>query len=163
MKLDESGMLAFVASCDDPEKLRAIEENARKRGAETLVDAAFRRRVSILPSERPGTVEHGFWRSVHALEAVLTEERGRKTRLSRTRQKVDRVGVRRVLADWALDQEKTDGFDLFEIADGQPCSWCEMKAVKGSLQDRPVGLSRTQFEWARERGANYWLDVAELG
>ena len=103
-------MLAFIASCDDPEKLCAIEENARKRGADALADAAFRRRVSVLPSERPGTVEHDFWRSVHTLEAVRSEERGRKTPLSRTRQKVDRVGVRRVLADWALDRKKTKGF-----------------------------------------------------
>ena len=109
---DESRMLAFVASCDDPEKLRTIEENARKRGADALADAAFRRRVSVLPSERPGTVEHDFWRSVHTLEAVLTEERGRTTRLSRTRQKIGRVGVRRTLADWALARKKTEGFDM---------------------------------------------------
>ena len=107
---DESRMLTFVASCDDPEKLRTIEENARKRGADALADAAFRGRVSVLPSERPGTVEHDFWRSVHALEAVLTEERGRTTRLSGTRQKVGRVGVHRTLADWA--RKKTSGFDM---------------------------------------------------
>lgn len=28
---------------------------------------AVMRRVSVLLSERPGTVEHDFWRSVHAL------------------------------------------------------------------------------------------------
>ena len=109
---DESKMLAFVASCNDPKKLRTIEENARKRGADALADAAFRRCVSVLPSERPGTVEHDCWRSIHTLEAVLTEERGKTTRLSRTRQKVDRVGVHRTLADWALARKKTKGFDM---------------------------------------------------
>lgn len=73
---------------------------------------AITRRVSVLPSERPGTVEHDFWRSVHTLGAVRTEERGRETLLSRARQKVDRVGVRRTLADWALKPEKTTGFGM---------------------------------------------------
>ena len=109
---DESRMLDFVASCDDPEKLRTIEENARKRGADALADAAFRRRVSVRPSERPGTVEHDFWRSVYALEAVLTGERGKTTRLSYTRRKVGDVGVHRTLADWALALKKTSGFDM---------------------------------------------------
>ena len=84
-------MLAFVASRDDLEKLRAIEGNARKRDADAPADAAFRGRVSVLPSERPGTVEHDRWRSVHTLEAVRTGERGRTTRLARTRRKVGRA------------------------------------------------------------------------
>ena len=88
---DPSRMLEFVSSCDDPEKLRVIIENARRRGATELADSAFRRLVSILPSEQPGTVEHDFWRTVHTFEHVLTEENGRTTRLSRTRQKVHRA------------------------------------------------------------------------
>lgn len=71
-----------------------------------------RKRVAILPSEKPGTLEHGFWRSVNTREAVLTGERGRITRLSRTRQKVDRVRVLRTLADWALKRGMVDGFDM---------------------------------------------------
>ena len=71
-----SRMFEFVSSCDDPEKLRTIVRNARKRGADALADAAFRKLVSILPSEEPGTVEHDFWRTIHSFEHVLTEERG---------------------------------------------------------------------------------------
>jgi hypothetical protein len=33
--------------------------------------------------------------------------------------------------------------------------------MTGSLDDRPVGLSHTQFECAREHGADYWLYVVE--
>ena len=36
-----------------------------------------RKRVAILPSEKPGTLEQDFRRSVHTLDAVLTGERGR--------------------------------------------------------------------------------------
>lgn len=54
------------------------------------------------------------------------------------------------------------GFDLFESgADGQPARWVEVKAMTGSLHDRPVGLSYTQFECAQKRGEGYWLYVVE--
>jgi hypothetical protein len=36
-----------------------------------------------------------------------------------------------------------------------------MLADERKLEDRPVGLSRPQFDCARERGAAYWLYVVE--
>ena len=33
--------------------------------------------------------------------------------------------------------------------------------MKGALLDRPVGLTRTQFEWAQEHGISFWLYVVE--
>ncbi len=54
------------------------------------------------------------------------------------------------------------GFDLMELgSDGRPVRWVEVKAMKATLLDRPVGLSRTQFEFAQERGRSYWLYVVE--
>lgn len=54
------------------------------------------------------------------------------------------------------------GFDLVEHgADGQPTRWIEVKAMTGDLHTRPVGLSRTQFDCAREHGEAYWLYVVE--
>ncbi len=54
------------------------------------------------------------------------------------------------------------GFDLFEQgADGQAVKWIEVKAMKGTLRDRPVGLSRTQFKCAQDRGEAFWLYVVE--
>ena len=54
------------------------------------------------------------------------------------------------------------GFDLTEPGpDGQPVKWVEVKAMKGTLKDRPVGLSRTQFECAQEHGSAFWLYVVE--
>lgn len=54
------------------------------------------------------------------------------------------------------------GFDLVAMnASGTPVKWVEVKAMTGTMQDRPVGLSRPQFEAAQERGPNYWLYVAE--
>jgi hypothetical protein len=63
---------------------------------------------------------------------------------------------------WRRTRIGNPGFDLFESGtDGQPSRWCEVKAMTGCLEDRPVGLSRAQFECARERGGNYWLYAVE--
>lgn len=54
------------------------------------------------------------------------------------------------------------GFDLVQMdPEGTPIRWIEVKAMTGSLMDRPVGLSRTQFECAQEHGNSYWLYAVE--
>ncbi|MDD3326575.1 MAG: DUF3883 domain-containing protein [Zoogloea sp.] len=54
------------------------------------------------------------------------------------------------------------GFDLFEAnAAGQQVRWVEVKSMTGSLENRPVGLSRTQFDFARSKGDAFWLYVVE--
>ncbi|MFG1399737.1 protein NO VEIN domain-containing protein [Roseixanthobacter pseudopolyaromaticivorans] len=54
------------------------------------------------------------------------------------------------------------GFDLIEkdVA-GEPERWIEVKAMKGTLADRPVGLSSAQMEQARRCGDQFWLYVVE--
>lgn len=53
-------------------------------------------------------------------------------------------------------------FDLYEADNnGKQIRWVEVKAMTGSLNDRPVGMSHTQFYYARERGDAYWLYVVE--
>lgn len=64
--------------------------------------------------------------------------------------------------DWQRTEKNNPGFDLFQAGpDGGPFRWCEVKAMTGCLTDRPVGISRTQFDCAREHGSNYWLYVVE--
>lgn len=54
------------------------------------------------------------------------------------------------------------GFDLYEEdALGAASRWVEVKAMTGSLADRPVGLSRTQFDLAVKKGGAYWLYIVE--
>ena len=54
------------------------------------------------------------------------------------------------------------GFDLMEPGpDGQPTKWVEVKAMKKTLQDRPVGISRTQFQYAQKHGKDFWLYIVE--
>jgi len=58
--------------------------------------------------------------------------------------------------------EGNPGYDLFEAdANGRQTRWVEVKSMTGSLEDRPVGLSHTQFDCAREKGDAYWLYVVE--
>lgn len=55
------------------------------------------------------------------------------------------------------------GFDLYETNDkGQIVRWVEVKSMTRSMKERPVGLSRTQFDCAREKGDGYWLYVVEF-
>ena len=62
--------------------------------------------------------------------------------------------------EWRRTGPGQPGFDLFRDEKGQR-SWCEVKAMKGDLRDRPVTLSRTQFEYARKQRESYWLYVVE--
>jgi hypothetical protein len=109
---DNVKMLAFVAQCDDPAKLKALIANARRLKAEEVADAAFRKLIALVPEYDAGSVEHDLWRTINAFEHFLTEERDRTTRLSRTRQKLTRTSVVETLADWALKKQATDGFRM---------------------------------------------------
>ena len=58
--------------------------------------------------------------------------------------------------------EGNKGFDLYEAdADGNVVRWVEVKSMTGSLKDRPVGMSRAQFDLALEKGEAFWLYVVE--
>jgi len=63
--------------------------------------------------------------------------------------------------NWQRTPIHNPGYDLFENADATPPRWCEVKAMTGSLRERPVGLSHTQFECAQKHGNAYWLYVVE--
>lgn len=59
-------------------------------------------------------------------------------------------------------QDGNPGFDLYEAdSSGKPTRWVEVKSMAGSLEDRPVGMSHTQFDYARAKGDAYWLYVVE--
>lgn len=105
-------MLASISKCDDPEMLRSWIANARKKGDQEIIAAAFRRLISIVPNEKPGSVEYDFWQMINAFEFALREEHGKTVRLSRTRQKVKRDGVIETLKDWATKPNETSGFAM---------------------------------------------------
>ena len=70
--------------------------------------------------------------------------------------------IMKVEPGWLRTPTHNPGFDLYKTGpDQQPSQWCEVKAMTGCLTDRPVGLSRTQLDCAREHGDAYWLYVVE--
>lgn len=111
-KNNDDKILAFVERCENPAELETLIKNATKLGNAAVAEAAFRKRISLVPAERPGSVEYDFWRMVQAFEYALSEERGKNTRLARTRQKVAKVGVTQTLRDWAAGSQETAGFRM---------------------------------------------------
>jgi len=58
--------------------------------------------------------------------------------------------------------EGNKGFDLYEAdGAGNVVRWVEVKSMTGSLKDRPVGMSRAQFDLALEKREAFWLYVVE--
>jgi hypothetical protein len=81
-----------------------------------------------------------------------------------------RMELEAVAIDLVLEREPTlqrmpagnKGFDLIESdAGGEPERWVEVKAMTGTLSERPVGLSPAQFEFARRAQDQYWLYIVE--
>lgn len=81
------------------------------------------------------------------------------------RMKIEEVAIDRIIArepQLARTAAGNAGFDLFEPGpDRAPNRWVEVKAMTGSLKDRPVGLSKPQFDLAAQKGDAFWLYVVE--
>jgi hypothetical protein len=153
---NQKKIMAFIAQSTDIERLGSLVRNARAKGAVELADTAFRKLVSLVPAEKLGTVEHDFWQTVQAFEFTLSEERGKTTRLSRTRQKVAKVGAVQILAEWATDSHPTDGFKKL-VERGMPELTGEAVALRHA--DR---FAAPVLEAARRRLSEAGVDVATL-
>ncbi len=62
---------------------------------------------------------------------------------------------------WQRTAPNNPGFDLYRTDGRGQQTFCEVKAMTGTLQDRPVGLSRTQFDHAYQHGRAFWLYIVE--
>jgi hypothetical protein len=105
-------IMKTIEECTDARKLRQIAINAREKGELAVARAAELRMYAILPSEAPGTLEYEIWQSIHALEGTLTNERGKTTRLARTRQKIKKVGELATVRDLVLSSKPSEGFSM---------------------------------------------------
>lgn len=103
--------LDLIANCNEPKQLRQIATNAHRKGEEPVRRTAMLRLYEVQPSEAPGTLEYDVWQSIYALEGELSHERGKTTRLSRTRQKIARDGEDGTVADLVLGKV-SDGFRM---------------------------------------------------
>ncbi len=82
-----------------------------------------------------------------------------------TRMKIEALAIDQIIKiEPSLNRtpEGNPGYDLFEKdKEGNIIRWIEVKSMTGSLENRPVGLSRTQFDCAKDCGSAYWLYVVE--
>ena len=89
-------------------------KNAKRRGGEDVYNAAFQRLITVQPSAQVGTIAHDVWRTIYAFEELRREESGKTIRLSRTRQKIDRVGEVKTVTDLTLQKTPSDGFAMLK-------------------------------------------------
>lgn len=149
-------ILASIAGSTDADQLRRFRANAQRMCVAVIADAAFRRLIEILPEQAPGSIEHDFWMTIHAFEEILRDERGKTVRLSRTRQKIARVGVKQTLIDFAISKAPTDGFNML-IERGLPELTGEALVLKHSESfDSEVQAA------AKQRLENVGVDVVKL-
>src|SRR5690349_10310376 len=94
----------------DSDKLKNWMKNAKRLGRDDVYQIAFRQLCRVEGRNIDDPLEAEFAMVMRALEQALTEEAGKTKRLSRTRQKLDRVGVRQTLADLALRPKPSLGF-----------------------------------------------------
>lgn len=111
-KNTDDKILAFVARCENADELETLIKNAGNLGNAAVAEAAFRKRISLVPTEQPGSVEHDFWQMIQAFEYALSEGRGKNTRLAAMRKKVAKVGVTQTLRDWAAGSQEIEGFRM---------------------------------------------------
>ncbi|MBR0836502.1 hypothetical protein JQ612_25220 [Bradyrhizobium manausense] len=105
-----SALIANIADEWDKQKLRNWMENAKRVGRNDVYDAAFRQLCRVEGRNINDPLEAEFAVVMRALEEALSEEAGKTKRLSRTRQKLSRAGVRQTLADLALKPTPSLGF-----------------------------------------------------
>ena len=106
----QAGALPNLANEWDKTKLRNWMKNARRLGREDVYRAALRQLCRVEGRNIDDPLESEFAVVMRALEEAMTEEAGRTKRLNRTRQKLNRVGVRQTLADLALKPQPSLGF-----------------------------------------------------
>jgi hypothetical protein len=96
----------------DPALLRRLLANAERAGMSELVLKCQVRIAELAGQQYDDVLDREFWAAVTAAEEISSRKNRKTTRLSRTRQKVKRVGVVQCLIDWALDPKVTQGFKI---------------------------------------------------
>lgn len=130
-------------------------------GAELKRNAASRGPDTGQASAGDTTSRFVSYLGVHAQEDDLDPDGlSQKKRMGLEKQAIDLIVKREPqLLQMSVNNR---GFDLVENdGDGRTVRWIEVKAMTRSLENRPVGLSRAQFETAWEHGDRYWLYIVE--
>jgi hypothetical protein len=101
-----------ISSYTDRTDLRNLMANAKRLNRNDIWQEAFRRLCALDGVDQTDPLHRDFYETLAAYEVLLTEKNGRKTRASRTRQKLKNKGVVQCLEDWAVGSAPTEGFEL---------------------------------------------------
>lgn len=101
----------------DPAKTGKRAKNLNRLHDRVGMDWAKPNLYSVFSGAEEGAVAQDAWRSIHSLEEALTDERGKTTRLARTRQKMARACVRKMVADAAQSAKPSESFRLLVAGD----------------------------------------------
>jgi hypothetical protein len=122
--------------------------NAKRHDRDDVYQAAFRQLCRIEGRNINDPLESEFAVVMRALEEALSEESGTTKRLSRTRQKLNRVGVRQTLADLAMKSTPSTGFlKLVEFGMARELS-AEALVLKYSNEFEPAVVEAAQKRFA---------------
>ena len=112
-------MTVDPATLTDPRQVRNLRDNAQRLGRPDIVAQCVERLVELGAGvdSAVSPVELDCWKAVVAAEEAATLKNGRTTRLSRTRQKIARVGVIETMAELAGSETLHQGFELQRAAD----------------------------------------------
>ncbi len=142
-----------IAPQTDPPRGSRQDHDPESREANT--DTENRSRPA-----RPGAAIFVSYVAVHAEEEQPDPDGlGHERRMA-----LEERAIRFILEcepQWRRTALNNPGFDLFRTDGRGQQVFCEVKAMTGTLQDRPVGMSRTQFEHAYQHGRGFWLYVVE--
>lgn len=137
---------------DDPKLVRALLDNAQRKGRQDIVLQCQVRLAKLEGSRYSTPLEREFWTAVSVSEELATERNGKTTRLGRTRQKAARVGIHKCLEDWAFHKGTTQGFEIL-VDGGHPELTGEAIVVRHATD-----FSAEAVEAARQRLMSRGID-----
>ena len=143
----EAAALSRIPAMDDADSLRTLMSNARDQQSTIVFNAAFRRLIDLLPGEAPGSADYDFWRSTFVYEELLAERSGKKTAVTRVRQKVRRVGVSQTIEDLATETSDSGGFGTL-IERGLPEMTAEAVMVRHADRFAPGAVEAARLRLA---------------
>lgn len=130
----------------DREKLRNWMANAKRLGRDDVYQQAFRQLCRVEGRNIDDPLEAEFAAVMRALEEALTEESGKTKRLSRTRQKLQRAGVRQTLADLAIKPAPSMGFlKLIEFDMADMSAEALVLKYRDQFEDEVVAAARRRL------------------
>ncbi len=141
---------------DDPKLVRNLLVNAQRANREDLVLKCQVRLAQLEGKRYQTALEQEFWAAVRAAEELASAKNGRTTRLTRTRQKAARAGIKRCLEDWAFHSGTTQGFDIL-VDGGHPELTGEAIVLRHSQEFSPEAVAA-----ARERLVKHGVDPLKI-